>query len=93
MNIEYIPNPSSEDIDFLRDQLWVAPDYRKLGLGRQLMERVHQLGRAHRCAMATVATMSFLGVQKFYEQLGYVVDFVRAGYANGSSCIFLLKIL
>lgn len=76
MNIEYIPNPSSENIDFLKDQLnkaaagfksvdtfvffikdadkqiqagldgffmygaictdqlWVAPGYRRLGLGR-----------------------------------------------------------
>ncbi len=73
------------------DQLWVNPDFRKQGLGSQLMEQVHALGHKQGCSMATVCTMSFLGVQKFYEGLGYKVDFVRLGYANGSSCIFLSK--
>ncbi|WP_369127324.1 GNAT family N-acetyltransferase [Cardinium endosymbiont of Oedothorax gibbosus] len=73
------------------DQLWVDADYRNRGLGSQLMERVHKLGHKERCSMATVCTMSFLGVQKFYERLGYKVDFVRSGYANGASCIFLSK--
>ncbi|TDG95595.1 GNAT family N-acetyltransferase [Cardinium endosymbiont of Culicoides punctatus] len=135
MHIEYTPNPSTEDVNFLNDQLnkeatgfkyvapfgfflrdknnkiragldgffmygaiytdqlWVAPDCRKLGLGRQLMERVHQLGRENKCKIATVSTMTFLGAQKFYEKLGYIIDFIRPGYANGSSCIFLSKIL
>lgn len=73
------------------DQLWVDADYRNRGLGRQLMEQVHALGQKESCSMATVCTMSFLGVQKFYEHLGYKVDFIRSGYANGSSCIFLSK--
>ncbi|WP_243516945.1 MULTISPECIES: N-acetyltransferase [unclassified Candidatus Cardinium] len=73
------------------DQLWVDVDYRKRGLGRQLMEQAHLLGQKEGCSMATVCTMSFLGVEKFYESLGYKVDFVRLGYANGSSCIFLSK--
>lgn len=73
------------------DQLWVDPTYRHQGLGSRLMEEVHALGRKKGCTMATVCTMDFLGVQKFYEQLGYQVDFVRLGYEKGSSCIFLSK--
>jgi GNAT superfamily N-acetyltransferase len=73
------------------DQLWVDPGYRKRGLGRKLMEKVDELGRKEQCQMATICTMCFLNVQKFYEKLGYVVDFVRFGYANGSNRIFLMK--
>ncbi|AWN82055.1 GNAT family N-acetyltransferase [Candidatus Cardinium hertigii] len=73
------------------DQLWVDPIYRSQGLGRQLMEQVELLGRKEQCSMLTVATMSFLGAQKFYEKLGYVVEFIREGYVNQSSCIYLKK--
>lgn len=71
------------------DQLWVHPDYRQRGFGRQLMEAVHAYGRQQECAMATVATMSFQGARSFYEKLGYVSDFERPGYADNTSCIYL----
>lgn len=135
MSLEYISNPSSEDIDFLTqkinqetpkfakaypfaffirdekkqiiagcngsiifgsiytDQLWVHPDYRRNGLGLQLMETVHDYGRGSGCGIATVATMSFQGAQEFYEKLGYVSDFERSGYTQNSSCIFLKRVL
>ena len=73
------------------DQLWVDHRYRNTGLGRVLMEQVHDYGREIGCTMATVATMSFQGAQEFYERLGYEVDFERKGYVNGSSCLFLKK--
>ncbi len=75
------------------DQLWVHPDHRKKGFGRQLMEAVHDYGRTLGCSMATVATMSFQGAQSFYERLGYFSDFERAGYTQNSSCIFLKRAL
>jgi len=75
------------------DQLWVHPDYRKQGLGRQLMEKVHTLGIKKECRMATVCTMSFQEVTGFYEHLGYVRDFERPGYTAESSCLFFKKIL
>lgn len=65
------------------DQLWVHPSYRKQGLGRALMEHVEAYGREQGCTMATVATMSFQHAQRFYETLGYQVDFVREGYVGG----------
>jgi GNAT superfamily N-acetyltransferase len=75
------------------DQLWVHPDYRKNGLGHQLMEAVHDFGRRSGCSMATVVTMSFQGAKTFYEKLGYVTDFERQGYTQNSSCIFLKRSL
>ena len=75
------------------DQLWVHPDHRKKGLGHKLMEAVHDYGRKSECSMATVATMSFQGAKIFYEKLGYVMDFERAGYTQNSSCIFLKRSL
>ena len=73
------------------DQLWVSQSYRRKGLGRVLMEKVHDYGRKSGCKLATVATMSFQNVQKFYEHLGYECDFERSGYSNGAKCLFLKK--
>ncbi len=75
------------------DQLWVHPRSRKNGLGRQLMESVHDYGRQSGCSMATVATMSFQGANAFYEKLGYISDFERSDYTQNSSCIFLKRSL
>jgi GNAT superfamily N-acetyltransferase len=73
------------------DQLWVHPAHRKNGLGHKLIEAVETYGRKVGCSMATACTMSFQGALVFYEKLGYVSDFERPGYAQGSSCIFLRK--
>lgn len=73
------------------DQLWVDPDYRHQGLGKALMESVHEYGREIGCTMATAATMSFQSTREFYERLGYESDFERSGYTNGSSCILLSR--
>ncbi|HFF3630113.1 TPA: GNAT family N-acetyltransferase [Legionella pneumophila] len=75
------------------DQLWVHPEHRGKGLGHKLMAQVHDYGRENECTMATVAIMSFQGAKAFYEKLGYVVDFERAGYTQNSICIFLKRSL
>lgn len=75
------------------DKLWVHPDCRNQGLGRVMMEKVHSLGRESGCALAAVLTMNFQGTRRFYEQLGYVCDLERPGYANNSVCLFLKKAL
>ena len=72
------------------DQLWVDQKCRKQGLGKQLMETVHDYGKKNGCAMATVCTMSFQA-QGFYEKLGYIINFERHGYTQNSSCLFLQK--
>jgi ribosomal protein S18 acetylase RimI-like enzyme len=73
------------------DQLWVNADYRKNGLGRKLMEAVHEYGQKNGATIATAVTMSFQGAQQFYEKLGYVIEFVRHGYVENSSCLFMKK--
>ena len=75
------------------DQLWVHSDYRKQGYARKLMESVHDYGREVGCTMATVQTMDFQNARLFYENMGYVCDFERPGYAKGSKCLFLKKYL
>ena len=73
------------------DQLWVDKDHRGKGFAKKIMDKVHEFGLLEGCEIATVQTMSFQGAQNFYEKLGYVQDFKRAGYANGSHCIFMRK--
>lgn len=75
------------------DQLWVDKDYRGQGFATKLMAKVHEFGKLEGCKIATVQTMSFQGAQKFYEKLGYLQDFKRTGYVNGSNCIFMRKAL
>ncbi len=75
------------------DLLWVHPDFRRKGLGCQLLEKVHDYGREMHCKIATVATMNFQKARGFYEKLGYKCDFVREGYVDGSTCVFLRKTL
>lgn len=74
------------------DQLWVHPQHRGRGLGRQLMNKVHQHGKSQGCKVAAVETMDFQSPQ-FYQKLGYRIDFTRSGYNQGANCLFLSKIL
>jgi GNAT superfamily N-acetyltransferase len=72
------------------DQLWVDPKHRNRGIGKRLMERVHEYGKKKGCSIATVATMSFQSPE-FYQKIGYEIDFSRKGYNKSSSCLFLSK--
>lgn len=71
------------------DQLWVHPNFRSQGLGRRLMESVHNYGVSLGCRIATACTMDFQEARKFYEALGYEVDFERSGYIKEAHCLFL----
>ena len=73
------------------DQLWVHPDHRKSGLGKQLMQQVIEYGIQERCIKATLCTMNFQNALGFYQKLGYVIDFEESGYTNDSKCIFLSR--
>ena len=75
------------------DQLWVDKEYRGQGFAKKIMAKVHEFGKLEGCKIATVQTMSFQGVQSLYEKLGYAQDFKRAGYVNGSTCVFMRKAL
>lgn len=71
------------------DQLWVAPRSRRIGLGRKIMQQVHEYGRKNNFAISVVQTMSFRNAQLFYEKLGYKTDYERKEHASGASCIFM----
>ena len=71
--------------------VYVHKDYRKQGLGRKLVDKVHNHGREAGCKMTTLSTMSFQDALGFYEKLGYIVDLERPGYVDGSSLICLKK--
>lgn len=75
------------------DQLWVHQGYRHQGLGTKLMHKIHDYGRKVNCSIATITTMSFQNAAPFYEKLGYVCDFKRLNYSNGTSCLFMKKFL
>lgn len=72
------------------DQLWVDPNLRNRGLGKKLMEAVHEYGKKQGCTLATVTTMDFQA-PNFYAKLGYKIDFSKEGYNKGASCIFMSK--
>lgn len=73
------------------DQLWVDKKHRNKGLARKIMDKVHEFGKLEGCKIANIQTMSFQGAASFYEKLGYVQDFKRSGYVEGSCCIFMRK--
>jgi GNAT superfamily N-acetyltransferase len=73
--------------------LWVHADYRERGLASQIMAKVHEYGRQLGYKMATLCTMNFHNTQKFYEKLGYNLEFERSGYQDDASCLFLRKML
>ena len=55
------------------------------------MNEVHSYGKEIGCSSATVFTMSFHHAEKFYQSLGYEVEFKRSGYLNEAYCLFLIK--
>lgn len=73
------------------DQLWVHPEHRKLGLGKKLIESVHDYGKSNGCTTASLTTMSFQNAISFYQKLGYNIDFEMPGYADGALRLFLSK--
>ena len=57
---------------WILNDLYVAPEARKLGIGRALMERAHQLAQATRANCLTLETASDnLPAQRLYESLGW----------------------
>ncbi len=73
------------------DQLWVEENFRNQGLGKMLMEKIHEYGKEQSCKMATVSTLDFQEALLFYQRLGYKIDFVRDGYTNNFKVYFLKR--
>jgi len=54
------------------DCIWVHPDFRQKGLGRNLMEKLEIFAKQKNCQVITIETAEFQA-RSFYEQLGYFV--------------------
>jgi ribosomal protein S18 acetylase RimI-like enzyme len=70
--------------------VYVEDTYRNQGIATQLMEDALDHGRHHKCPFAFVETMSFQALE-FYQKMGFVLEFTRAGYKHGTSFHYLRK--
>lgn len=70
--------------------LLVREEYRRQGIGQQLIEHALKFGKEQGCKVAFVITMSFQAPE-FYEKLGFTIQFKLEGYAHDVSLYFLRK--
>lgn len=68
--------------------LYVSPDARGRGIGRELMNAACVKGKELGCRFAFVETMSFQALD-FYQKLGFELEFTRPGYDHGVSFHYL----
>ena len=64
-------------------KLFVSRDMRGLGLGRQLMDALHVIARAHARSLILLNTRVGAPAEQFYRALGYREVGVVPGYAMG----------
>jgi GNAT superfamily N-acetyltransferase len=74
-------------------QLWVSESLRGQGIGRKLMEKVHEYGGQKGCTIATLRTMSFQNARPLYEKLGYECHYEETGYTQGHRCFYMKRVL
>lgn len=70
--------------------LWVAEAYRKLGLGRNLMQAAEREAVSRGCIHAHLDTFDFQA-RPFYEKLGYQMFGQLQDYPTGHTRYFLCK--
>jgi GNAT superfamily N-acetyltransferase len=67
------------------NNLWVRPDHRHKGQGRELLRAAETEAKARGCTRATLETYSFQA-PRFYERLGYeivgAIDEMPAGHKH-----------
>jgi ribosomal protein S18 acetylase RimI-like enzyme len=68
--------------------LFILEEYRNKGMAKDLMQKALKYGLDNNCSFAFVETMNFQA-PKFYQKLGFVVEFTRSGYENDSSFHYL----
>ncbi len=72
--------------------LFVDEAYRGKGIGTLLLNRALEFGKSHNCQDVFLQTMSFQAPE-FYKNLGFIMEFTRAGYQHGVSLHYLRKSL
>lgn len=73
-------------------QLWVQPERRRQGLGRQLVQAFEALARTRGCTSVYLETFSFQA-PALYRALGYAVEYERREFPHGIVKYHLLKTL
>jgi GNAT superfamily N-acetyltransferase len=69
---------------------FVDKDYRKTGIGKQLLEKALDYGREQGHKFAFLETLSFQALE-FYKKFGFELEFTRQGYKDGISFHYLRK--
>ncbi len=68
--------------------LYISPDSRGKGIGKELMKQVLEKGIQQGCRFAFVETMNFQAVD-FYRSFGFEEELVRTGFDKGASFHYL----
>lgn len=72
------------------ERLVVEKKYRGNGYGQKLMQYVFEYAKTRGCNLIYVETLSFQAL-KFYQKLGFEVQFIRSGYIEDISFYYLKK--
>jgi ribosomal protein S18 acetylase RimI-like enzyme len=72
--------------------LFVEEAYRGQGVARKLMNHALDFAKKRECQVAFVETMSFQA-PRFYQKMGFVIEFSRPGYAAQTTFHYLKKII
>lgn len=70
--------------------VWTAIKHRGQGFASTLMNEALSYAKENKYPFATVTTMSFQAPE-FYKKFGFVEEFCREGYSNGTSVHYLRK--
>lgn len=71
--------------------LWVAEKYRNQGYGKALVMKAEEWGREKGCKAVTVFTIKDWPAFKFYQNLGFKIEYERKGHAQGFTGCYLIK--
>lgn len=72
------------------NSLLLETAHRNKGYGQCLVNGALEYGKQHGCTIAFVETMDFQA-PAFYKKLGFSLEMVREGYAQGTSFYYFRK--
>lgn len=76
---------------FMVDILFISEQYRRQGIGSDLLREAEEYALSNKLSFMSVNTMSFWNAIPFYEKNGFVLMSSHAGYEHRSSMHHLRK--
>lgn len=73
-------------------QLWVAPEHRRRGIGARLVRAFERQAHLHGCTLAYLETFDFQA-PSLYRALGYAVTHTHAVYPHGIERYLMVRTL